>query len=314
MSTQRTPPNNLPKPLSAQTKRDNSTQRSKRKQPEDSPGSPNAPSNQVLAWPKKMDETIMESVAEAVKLCLSAELEKISTSLIEINTAMRDLQADNASIKEWMHNVNTRLSDMEISLNAMDQRQDMLDQRIITLEKNCTSQSDVSDQITGLENKINYFDQQTRECNVEICNLPERRNENLLAIVTNLGMAINHKLTPSDIVSVHRVPHFSRDVRPKNIIVKFTSKIIRDNILAACRLKKGLNSEQLLLSGAVQTIYVNEHLTVKNKLLFRECRQKAKSQNFKYVWVKHGIVLVRRTDNSPVLAIRSMHDIAKIKP
>ncbi|XP_052749331.1 uncharacterized protein LOC128200306 [Galleria mellonella] len=168
--------------------------------------------------------------------------------------------------------------------------------------------------IKTLEFKIGHMEQQARECNIEISNVPERRNENLLAITTNLGAAINQKILSSDIVSIHRVPHASReDTRPKNIIVKFTTKILRDNVLAACRLKKGLNSEQLSVSGSVHKIYVNEHLTVKNKLLFRECRQKAKIQNYKYVWVKNSVILLRKSDNSPVLAIRTLHDVVKIK-
>ncbi|CAG4952146.1 unnamed protein product [Parnassius apollo] len=57
----------------------------------------------------------------------------------------------------------------------------------------------------------------------------------------------------------------------------------------------------------------SEHLTLKNKHLFRECRNRAKSHDYKFVWVKRGVILTRKTENSPVLAIRLEQDLNKIK-
>ncbi|CAK1588797.1 unnamed protein product [Parnassius mnemosyne] len=43
------------------------------------------------------------------------------------------------------------------------------------------------------------------------------------------------------------------------------------------------------------------------------CREAAKKNEYKYVWVKHGTVLARNTDTSPAIVIRSLQDIARIK-
>jgi hypothetical protein len=129
--------------------------------------------------------------------------------------------------------------------------------------------------------------------------MPERRNENLVSIVELLGDVLKCPIRSADIIAVHRVPHADqRNSRPKNIIVKFSSRIQRDNILAAYRANKGLDSSQLSITGTPYTVYLNEHLTLNNKMLFRQCREAAKKYEFKFVWVKHGIVLVSKSETT----------------
>jgi hypothetical protein len=202
---------------------------------------------------------------------------------------------------------------MEKSLNFSDSHQEAFEKDLKTLKYEIQQLVNVPNHVQSLENKLSVMEQHTRECNIEITNVPERRNENLINLLMNIGSVVKQPVLATDIVSVHRVPHADqKDTRPKNIIVKFTTRILRDNIVASCRSMKGLNTE-LGLTGTVRNIYVNEHLTLKNKQLFRETRDRAKSCDLKYVWIKLGTILTRKTDSSPVLAIRSEHDLAKIK-
>lgn len=94
---------------------------------------------------------------------------------------------------------------------------------------------------------------------------------------------INNKISTNDIVAIHRVPHAQKDInRPKNIIIKLTSRWLRDNILSAFRHKGKVTSNNLDIHGTPHKLYMNEHLTINNKKLFRECREAAKKHNFKY--------------------------------
>lgn len=167
--------------------------------------------------------------------------------------------------------------------------------------------------ITKLEAKIDSMEQQARLCNVEVCNLPEKRNENLLAIIEAIGNAVKFPLSQNDIVAIHRVPHaHQNDKKPKNIIVKLKSLVIRDNLLSAYRKSKGIKTDQIGISGALTSIYLNEHLTLKNKTLFREARKLANEYGFKYVWVRNATILVRKQDGTSAFAIRSDVDLGKI--
>lgn len=208
-----------------------------------------------------------------------------------------------------------RLGTIEKSISYVMETQDSFDNCVKIIENQIQSSKDTQNQITILENKIDSMEQQARLYNIEIANLPERRNEDLLGIIENIGFVIKHPINRSDIVSAHRVPHFDKkSPSPKNLIVRFTTKIMRDNFLAAARANKNLKSDRLSINGTPHNVYVNEHLTVKNKQLFRQCREKANNCNYKYVWIKRGTVLVRQSDNSPIFAVHNDLDLKKIKP
>ncbi|KAL4719262.1 hypothetical protein ACJJTC_002123 [Scirpophaga incertulas] len=209
-----------------------------------------------------------------------------------------------------------KLNDIEKSLQFVSERQEVLDNRLLSVEAAVSRVGVLENKINGLEYKLSTMEQQARHCNIEISNMPERRGENLLSTVEMLGNLIKCPIRSMDVVEIHRVPHADqKNSRPKNIIIKLTSRILRDNILSAYRAcaKKGLDSSQLSIAGTPRTIYLNEHLTLSNKILFRQSREAAKKHEFKFVWVKHGVILVRKSETSPIFAIRCSDDISKIK-
>lgn len=105
----------------------------------------------------------------------------------KILTAISGLSKDNASIKDSPKEFNTRLGDIDKALNAVDERQDSLHVRLKTLEKNVSEHRSGSEKIQILENKLSMMDQQARENKIEISNVPERRGENFITIIINLG-------------------------------------------------------------------------------------------------------------------------------
>lgn len=232
----------------------------------------------------------------------------------EFKKELNELRSDQNPMKQQMEEFSSTIKSLETSAQFTSDQNELITKRVDDLSNRSKRIENTDIIVSNMEMKINTLEQQARQCNLEIANVPERRAENLLAILENLGNQINCQITKADVISVHRVPRASRNDKPKNIIVKFSTRILRDNILSSFRLKRGLTSDQLGISGTPHTIYVNEHLTINNKQLFRETREAAKTAGYKYVWVKHSTILTRQSDNSPVLAIRSQNDIAKIKP
>ncbi|KAJ2938448.1 hypothetical protein O0L34_g12887 [Tuta absoluta] len=198
-------------------------------------------------------------------------------------------------------------------LDELKKKTESTDQRVNRLENKINLIDIHSVKLDALGAKIETMEQQARQNNIEISNVPERRNENLVELVEQLGSVIKYTITRGDIAAVHRVPHASASSsHPKNIIIKFHSRITRDNVLAAFRLAKGTTTSQLNISGEPRKVYLNEHLTLSNKKLFREARAAANKHKYRYVWIKHGTILVRENDISSVIAIRSPSDLAKI--
>ncbi|XP_047033866.1 uncharacterized protein LOC124640233 [Helicoverpa zea] len=225
-------------------------------------------------------------------------------------------------LKEKFDDIKEQIEGIERSVNFISDEYDAMKTRLDTLEAGHKEYvrrfheiaSNSGEQKAAiLEAKIDSMEQQARQCNIEVCNLPEKRNENLLTITESICSTINSPVSHNDIISVHRVPHArQQDTKPKNLIVKFRSRIIRDNVLSAYRNAKSIKSDQIGISGASVSVYLNEHLTLKNKALFREAKILAKKSGFKYVWVRNATILVRERDNDKSFAIRSVEDLNKI--
>lgn len=252
---------------------------------------------QFSSWKRSLDAVITESIRNAVNVVLEAEISKLS-----------------ANINQTLKDFGTRLDDFQESVDFANNRQDIFEKRLKLVENNTATYSTAPSQIKTLEYKIDQLEQQARQFNIEIANLPENKGENLISLLGKIGTVIKHPINQTDIISVHRVPHVDKkNPRPRNVIVKLSSKILRNNIITSARATKRITSDMLMMAGTTRSIYINEHLSPKNKALFQQSREAAKKHNFKYVWVKHGTVLVRQTDTSSIFAVRSEEDVDKIK-
>lgn len=238
----------------------------------------------------------------------------IKGTLCEIQTEMKYLRNEQATLKQSVSNINAEIKGLKDSVQFQAEDHSNIKKRVEDLARIACEQTATA--YSGLESKIDTLEQQARQCNIEICNLPERRNENLVGIMEAIGSVTRFQFSPQkDIISVHRVPHAQQGCdRPKNIIVKFATRTQRDNLLASYHKVKSLKSDQLGITGTSSLIYMNEHLTLKRKQLFRKCREVAKELRYKYVWIKNSTILVRERDDSPAFAIRNESDLAKLKP
>lgn len=270
--------------------------------------------NTLTEWRKELDSR-MSTISENV-LNIKGDIAAITMVTSEIRNEISTIRSEQSRLTNKLTELDGKydclsndLADVQSNVQLLSDEQTDLKTRIERKEH------DTKTLIDDLMLKMDYLDQNARQCNLELCNVPERRHENLLSIMEKLGSKINFNINIKDIIAIHRVPHAHQESnKPKNIVVKLPSRILRDNFLSAYRLCKGLTSDQLDMSGAPSRIYVHEHITLKRKQLFRECKNVAALHNYKFVWVKHGTILVREKEQSKSFAIRSHQDLSKIKP
>lgn len=214
---------------------------------------------------------------------------------------------------ENFNDIKTSIKFINDNYEDLKTKTEDITKRVSALESRSTEIQANSARFVDLEAKLDVMEQQARQCNIEIGNLPEKRGENLIVLLEDVAVLVKNPINKQDIVSIHRVPQANANSqRPKNVVVKFSSRLLRDGFVSAVRLHKGITSDQLKVPGPSHKIYVNEHLTLKNKSLFRQSREAAKQCGFRFVWVKHGAILVRRSETSPVFSVRSEKDLAKI--
>lgn len=252
---------------------------------------------------------------------MKSDLAILSQTTSEIKNSIQLLNLEQTKIKQQVTDLDEKCKILSEELTSVQTASQFttdlqidLQKQIENLKRQNQESADLQNTVSKLVTKIDTMEQFARECNIELCNIPEKRSENLTIIFENICTKINFSVARKEIVAIHRVPHaHQQNDKPKNIIVKLSSRILRDNILSAYRLHKRLKVEDIGFSNSTLPIYAHEHLTLKNKQLFRECREAAIKNNYKYVWIKNGTILAREREGARVVAIKSHHDISKIK-
>uniref|UniRef100_A0A8D8R783 FP protein C-terminal domain-containing protein n=1 Tax=Cacopsylla melanoneura TaxID=428564 RepID=A0A8D8R783_9HEMI len=159
--------------------------------------------------------------------------------------------------------------------------------------------------------------------NIEIWEFPETRGEDVVNIVTIIGRAIGvENINEGDIQVAHRVDLMNKDRGGKHrpIIVHMGSRYIRNKWLQKYRDFRRAKSSGKLSAKDISNslpdsaVYLNEHITVKRKLLLKEAKTFAREKNIKFVWVKDGFILMKKNENDHrVQKISTADELEKYK-
>lgn len=256
-----------------------------------------------ITFRKGMSQGCETEFRQEFKLFQECILSTLETWFRKQDDKFSALLGEFECVKKSIQYISDKYDALEESTKATNKRVQIIEQNIQSNEP----------RIADLQAKLESMEQRARNCNLEISNLPEKRGENLMTIIENIATVLKQPISPRDVITIHRVPQSNpNNSRPKNVIVKLSSQIIRDNFISAARLNKGITSEQIKIQGPSQKIYLNEHLTLLNKKLFRQVRDIAKEIGYKFVWIKHGVILARADVNAAAIAIRSEKDISKL--
>lgn len=207
--------------------------------------------------------------------------------------------------------------------NDLNKRYDEL--KLLIIEKNAiiesitTENAALKKEVSDLSSRLDNLDQYSRRNNLEIQGVTEKHNENLLDIFQQIGVNIECPVSPSDVDVIHRVPFFNKDKKgPRNIIVKLKSRLLKDNFLAYSKalVKKNRNSGTKQVNINIPNIspklYINEHLTNKNKFLLSKAKLFCRERNIDYIWVQDCKILARKNSTSRIVHIQNEECLTKL--
>lgn len=237
-----------------------------------------------------------------------------SNNLSWICTACKNTSVRSTSTEPTLSDVMRAISELKNSVEFCSKKIDDFEQKLNGFSEKIKLIEPLQSQCNAIQLKVDDFEQRSRMNNVEIVGVPEKQNENLLNLITKqLSNIIQYPIVEQDIDTIHRVASFDHNTtRPKNIIVRFVSQLKKENFLASARKNKNLTANNLNFAEA-NKIFLNDHLSPKNKLILRQVRESARDNSFKYVWVRQCKIFTRKNDNSPIIIINSERDIKKIK-
>ncbi|KAL4718715.1 hypothetical protein ACJJTC_017329 [Scirpophaga incertulas] len=172
---------------------------------------------------------------------------------------------------------------------------------------------DNEERIADLEGQLNKQQQWARMSNIEIVGLPETPNESPVNLAIKIASHAGVQLQPTQVESAYRVQPMKRIAgRPKPIIVRLQSRILKDQIISGLRRTKGISTRDIGLGGTDGKFYVNEHLTPINKQLLNATKANAKAMSYKFVWVRNCNIFLRKNEEAPVITVNSEKDLQKI--
>ncbi|KAJ2937282.1 hypothetical protein O0L34_g19192 [Tuta absoluta] len=103
----------------------------------------------------------------------------------------------------------------------------------------------------------------------------------------------------------------SQDNKLKPIVVSFVNRYVKEDFVAAARKIKKLQPIDIGIDGVGQ-VFVNDHLTVQNKMLLTEAKKLKNKHEFEFLWVKNSKIFARKNPKSKVILIKTSKDLAKI--
>lgn len=240
---------------------------------------------------------------------LMREIKEISIKLNPLDAIVADIKLlkENIAQLQKTNNQNSNVV-QELSKKILN-----VESRVSVLEKQKDNITSLQQKVDALDAQIHTRDQWVRLNNAEIKGVPLKVGENLLEIVTSIGSAIGYSISKGQINYITRVPN--RDPNSaKPIIVCFNNRFDKEDFVAASRRyshKSLLTASSLGLQSS-NKIYVNDHLTSRNKVLLNKAKNMAQEKNYVYVWVKNTKILIRRNATSPILTIKTEADLQKI--
>lgn len=276
-------------------------------------------------WKTEIQDEISE-IKSNLDSVLKTDLEKLNTSFAEIKSEICSVRHEYQEIKKSVQSLNLKHTEIVKQITALENSVQFNCDQYDTVTKKMESMVTNKKTIESLESKIdllstenkllqleiNTNNQRERLLNLEIVGVPENKDENLSGVMLCIAKHAGVVISDEDILEINRVtPKLKQQGRPKNIVAKLKTRLLKDNIISGIR-RNRLTTKDLGMHGSERPVYINEHLTQFNKLLLKKCRETAKLKQYQYVWSKNGRIYVRKNDTAPALQVLQERDILKL--
>lgn len=217
----------------------------------------------------------------------------------------RDIRADLRDVKTGMDFMNSHFEQMKRKIDdVLRENMNLKSQNDSLRQTNEAMQKDMKQ----CQTRLLLCEQYTRNVNLEIKGLAKRDNEDLEAVLTQIGGLIGEPIAHADVEVCHRVP--TRIAGESNIIIQFVSRRKRDAVLEKAK-RRRITSGDLGVSPTVP-VFVNEHLCPALKRLLGQAIGRKHEFHWKFVWVTNGKIFAKKTDSAPSIQIVNEDDLAKI--
>lgn len=241
----------------------------------------------------------------------SVPLDVDVTDISNMKSFMNEIHSIVKEIRLQQIDMRTAINDLKTSTDGMDKKMEAIVKANEELKKENT---ELRKHLENCNFRINNFEQGLLTNNVEICGIPEERNESINDILNDVNNSVDGNLGDDDVICFYR--KFDRKNKaglPRPIIVQFNNISTKLAFMKKCKSKgKQFNTSIVSNVKPARPIYINHQLTRATSYLYMNAKKEIKNDKFKFVWIQNGKVLTRRADHGPVQEIYNINHLNDI--
>lgn len=275
-------------------------------------------SSQTIDW---FCSSCKNKKRQSIVVLDSTPLATPTTPHIESNSLNNFMLSIKADINEFKKQQSEMLSAITFISNSYDD----INLKLANLDKQCEKMDAIALENTTLKKllyeqsvRITSLEQAPLMNCVEINGIPDHNDIQPTEAVATISKAIDFDFDANDIEYCRRTRYAPKN-KPKNIIVCFKDQMKKDTFISAKKNKsisttlfiqhqQGTSSN----SNIGTKIFINEMLCPANKKLLFETKAFARNNGFKFVWVRDGLIYIRKTENQKFYCVRDVADLSKI--
>lgn len=234
-----------------------------------------------------------------------------NTTTPPIDTKKTPNNNNEPTIKDVM----AKLNEVIRSIDYMSSQQEETLKRLILLENENKSLNEANSQLnTRLANIETFFFQQQQQQlqnHVTIHGIRAEQGEDLKQTIINTAKILNVDVTKESIISARRMNNNNNPNTPTIIVTEFHTTEIKNKILQNAKVNGPIMLNQLKNSpnNENKKIYINEYLNTYTKTLYENAKKLKLNNQYKFVWVKHGNIYIRKNETSNIIRVKHQNDV-----
>lgn len=247
---------------------------------------------------KTVDTWRCEDCTEPSLIDLMREIKKLGNMNKDLADSLNSCHGKIDELNELIKNQDLKIADCVSKVEDLSVKYALLEKENNELKVN-----------------LNNQEQYTRLNCIEIYGIPEVKEENILSTVGHVYNALNVKFDINNIDCCYRMNRQQKTTEPRGIFLSFLSRLKKEEFMNAKKTRRTLCLSDINIEwarnvqGGKQPVYINESLTSSNRALFSKCREFKKKQNIKFLWVKNGKILMRKSESAKVYVINSANGL-----
>ena len=231
---------------------------------------------------------------------MELRLQAIEAAISKDNEERKGLYSLVKSLQETCKVLESKVKQLTEDKQLEEENHEKTLQSISSLRRDLYKEHDKN---VSLQTKIDEMDQRQRENNVRIIGFPEQHDDDSDISNELVQLVGATDIQPESVISTMRMGR-KREGRPRDLVVKFSTKTARDKFYAL-RKKTPKDEEN-------KKVFVNEDLTETRAKLFYDARRMVKRSKLFGTWTQNGNIMVKVTENDIPLAIHSHQELASV--